>query len=60
VRRSTGADPDATRFYRVEETPVLLANIPRTILEMLWSRLGKSPDLLLRRVVSCPFSRRPY
>jgi len=44
VRRSTSAEPGAIHFYRGEETPALLATVPRTRLEMLWSRLGKSPD----------------
>jgi hypothetical protein len=32
VLRSTSADPDATQFYRVEETQALLTSVPLAIL----------------------------
>jgi len=35
VLRSTGAEPSATRFHRVAETPALPAIVPLTILAML-------------------------
>jgi len=52
VLRSTGAETVATRFYRVEETHALPANVPLTIMEMRYGRASPKAqvfDHALRR-----------
>jgi len=52
VLRSTDAAIGATRFYRVEETPVLPATAPLTIMEMRHGRASPKAqvfDHALRR-----------
>jgi len=64
MRRSTGAEPDATRLHRVEETPALPASVPLTILAIPWPILIKSPSFWLCALAGLrtgpSFMRRRY
>ena len=46
--RSTDAAIGATRFYRVEETHALPANVPLTIMEMRYGRASPKAQVFIK------------